>query len=175
MINTVIPDHSSRRFRRRPPRIFGEDHTIIPYNYDHAVGNEYVRRLGYKVSENEEFKYVDWGYFRVNGKSDNYAIVLTDCKLYIVIVKTSDVKKFCHLKLHTLKKVELILDVDSAMVNLHTHVNVSLNTTVIQISRIDAVKAEDFFLSLKQVMAELQMDIEVSFIHPLTPSHPTNV
>jgi hypothetical protein len=86
IIMEIFSDNSSLKFRRRPPRIFGEANLIIPYNYDHAVGNDYIKRLGYKVSKNEEFKYFETSHFRINGTKHQYAIIMTDKLLYAVIV-----------------------------------------------------------------------------------------
>ena len=137
MINAVIPDYSTRKFRRRPPRLFGEDELIIPYNYDHAVGNEYVKKLGYKMKENEQFKYVDQAHFKVNGSSHTFALIVTDCRLYIIIVKEYDVEKYCRLKLHTIKKVKLTLDETDdgqTTVDIFTHVTVQNSKTLIHLT-----------------------------------------
>jgi len=163
LINTILPDYSMLRFRMRPPRIFGQDRLIIPYNYDHAVGNDYIRRLGYRVTEDEEYKYFLSGSLRVDGSSKNFALVLTDRQLYVVVVKKYDVKRYASLKLHQLKAVELHGPDGGGLcaVELHTHVPAVHGKSCVRVGRLDGRLAQELVQNLAQLMASLRMDLEV--------------
>lgn len=157
-----MPDPSSKRLRKRPPRIFGEDQLIIPYNYDHSMGNEYIKRIGLKVSTTEEFKYVDLAEFRINGKSANFCLALTDRKLYIIKVKEYDVRRFTEIKLHKFKSIEWVSrEEDKSNLDIHTHVPIDQSRTVFHFTRMDSVKASDLVKNLKQVMDSLSMEMQV--------------
>ena len=163
LINTILPDYSMLRFRMRPPRIFGQDQLIIPYNYDHAVGNDYIRRLGYKVTEDEEYKYFLSGSFRVNGSNKNFALVLTDRQLYVVVVKKYDVKRYVCLKIHKLRSIEL-QEADAggfSSIDIHTHVPAINGKNFVRISKIDRRLAHELVQNIEQLMASLRMEIEV--------------
>lgn len=161
-MNTLMPDRYTKRFRRRPPRIFGEDQLIIPYNYDHSVGNEYIKRIGLSVNSTEEFKFVDSGDFKINGKWATYCLVLTDRKLYIIVVLAFGVKRFTEIKLHKFKSVEwLAADQNIASLDIHTHVPIESRRTCLHLTKIDIVKAKDLVENLKRVMDSLRMDIQV--------------
>jgi hypothetical protein len=161
----IFPDYSMLRFRRRPPRIFGEDGLIIPYNYDHAVGNDYIRRLGYSVTDSEEFKYFDRGDWKINGKRDHFAVILTDRRLYVVIIKKYNVKRFAMVKLHKIKSAEIEeKGFNQAEVTIHTHVKNEDGKHTYKVTRMDLIKGREFVSMLKEVMQTLQMDIEIKAI-----------
>jgi hypothetical protein len=161
-MNTLLPDPSTKRFRKRPPRIFGEDQLIIPYNYDHSVGNEYIKRIGLTVNSTEEFKFVDTGEFRINGKFAKFCLVLTDRMLYIIHVKTYGVKRFTEIKLHKLKSIECsVIDKTSTNLDIHTHVPIDNRHNLFHLTKLDNMKAEDLVRNIKQVMESLRMDILV--------------
>lgn len=159
----ILPDYSSLRFRKRPPRIFGEDQLILPYNYDHAVGNDYLSRLRYKVSQDEQYKLFVTGRFRVNGTSNEYAIILTDRLIYIVILKKYDVKKCTEIHLHKLKMVEVERQEpkEEFSVEIFTHVPVMSGKTSLKISRLAERHALEIVEGIRSVMAALKMEIEV--------------
>ena len=159
---TIFPDYSMLRFRRRPPRIFGEDGLLIPYNYDHAVGNDYILRLGYKVTDNEEFKHFESAHFRLNGKTANFAIILTDRRLYIVVVKQYTVERYCQVKLHRLKSVEVKEMFDgTAEVDVRLHVRNEDGKILYKMTRMEIPKAKEFVQNIRRVMETLRMDIDV--------------
>lgn len=162
--STIIPDYSMLRFRKRPPRIFGEDGHIIPYNYDHAVGNDYIRRLEYQVADNEIYKYFESGCFKINGKKADFAVILTDIHLFLVVVHKYTVKMYGRIKLHKLKRIELRRQTDEASIEVHTHVKVLDGRTHFSILKMDWQKAQGVVQNVQSIMQSLHMDIEVNII-----------
>lgn len=158
----VLPDLYSRRFRKRPPRIFGEDQLIIPYNYDHSVGNEYIRKLGYKVKTSEEFQWVENDCFRVNKKLAEFCMVLTDRNLYIIRVKRDGVSRFTEAKLHKLKQLDIYQNQENnTSVDIVGIVPIHGAHSVINLSDLNAAVAKELVDNLHRVMNSLNMDIQI--------------
>lgn len=161
-MSTLIPDMYSKRFRKRPPRIFGEDQLIIPYNYDHSVGNEYIHKLGYKVKPSEEFKWVENDWFKVGRKQANFCLVLTDLKLYIVRIKRFGVVRLTDVKLHKLKQLDVFEKQDNHInIDIVGYVPISGQHKTIHLAKMDASVAKELADSLQRVMATLNMDLQV--------------
>ncbi|CAK73960.1 unnamed protein product (macronuclear) [Paramecium tetraurelia] len=117
--NTAIYEEHIMDTRYRPPRIFGDNNQLIPFNFKHAIGTDIIRRYKLKVIDGESIIFFDQLNISDGDKKKQEAqIVLTDSRIVYVLshssihcdkimiykikqIKYDEKKKLLKFKLHT--------------------------------------------------------------------------
>ncbi|CAD8180234.1 unnamed protein product [Paramecium pentaurelia] len=88
--NTAIYEEHIMDTRYRPPRIFGDNNQLIPFNFKHAIGTDIIRRFKLKVIDGESIIFFDQLNISDGQKKKQEAqIVLTDSRIVYVLSHSS--------------------------------------------------------------------------------------
>ncbi|CAD8082725.1 unnamed protein product [Paramecium sonneborni] len=88
--NTAIYEEHIMDTRYRPPRIFGDNNQLIPFNFKHAIGTDIIRRYKLKVIDGESIIFFDQLNISDGDKKKQEAqIVLTDSRIVYVLSHSS--------------------------------------------------------------------------------------
>ncbi|CAD8085165.1 unnamed protein product [Paramecium sonneborni] len=88
--NTAIYEEHIMDTRYRPPRIFGDNNQLIPFNFKHAIGTDIIRRYKLKVIDGESIIFFDQLNISDGDKKKQEAqIVLTDSRIVYILSHSS--------------------------------------------------------------------------------------